>query len=123
MSNVNESSVAALPNDGTFNWKIQTEKEKTVAELRQMLNHLAGNDKCTACKALRELEKKEQPQNSAGNSLWLMAFMTLLLFSDGWAGNGAFDDEIFLKAFTKALDETREEKERENREKEANNGK
>lgn len=82
-----------------------TSKDFTAIQLRQMMTHLAGEDKCTACRAAHELEKKEQSNSSVLTYLLLMAGALGLLSND--------DDkqaEEFNKALLEALNKMNAEK-------------
>lgn len=86
-----------------------TEKEILMMKLRSIMNNSSGDDKCTICNAVKELEKTD----STGWDNGLM-FILMFLFFFGFGNNSSgslFNDETFLKAFTKAMDETRESKE------------
>lgn len=89
-----------------------TEKEILIMKLRSIMNNSSGDNKCTICKAVNELEKTD---STGWDGIWMLILLFLIF---GGFGNksegGLFNDETLLKALTKAIDETRQEKERQN---------
>lgn len=96
----------ALCDERIVNGETPTEKDIAIMNLRSLLWRTEGQDKCTICNAIRHLEKKEQPQNSA----WPLAAMLMFWVATGPNG-GMFNDEAFLKAFSETLEKYNKEKE------------
>lgn len=114
-NDTNNRIFGAVPPDIATNVKLPTDKEMAAMNLRMLMTRTEGQDKCTICNAVRQLEKNEHPQNSA----WPFIPLFMMLFACGNNGsNSMFNDEAFLKAFSEALEKTNKENSENTEEKE-----
>lgn len=90
-----------LPQDYALG-SIPSEKEHLIDELRSLMTHVSGDDKCTLCKAISQLEKEPMPNNSGMAWNWLLVIM-FLLFMPGLTSSDSKFDLTFLETALKNM--------------------
>ena len=69
-------------------------RETLAVQLRQLMNEVDGEDKCTLCKAAKELSKSEWSSGSGTD--WFFPILLIMLFG-GFGSNQSIDPELVKK--------------------------
>lgn len=70
-------------------------------ELMCMMEHVNGQDRCTLCRAIDEIQRKDRP-NNRDSWIWLLITMLILFMPSPGQANSMFDQD-FMDSFLETL--------------------